>query len=288
MSQPFRSYVNGIARLMEEARTVPLGGLPPTQVPALAKDSPKVLVFSPHPDDESIIGALPLRLRRELNHDVRVVAVTQGSRADRQAARLEEMQGACGYLGFALITTKPNGLLNINPKARDGHPAEWAAAVDVVAKLIAEHRPSIIFLPHDQDWNSTHIGTHFLVTDALKTFGPDYRCLMVETEFWRAMSAPNLMIESTPDEVADLVAAISFHKGEVVRNPYHLTLPAWMADNVRRGGEIVGGQGGTAPTFPFATLYRVRDWAKGGFADAGRTGQIITRDGDLAGLFQKP
>ncbi len=286
MSQPFSSYVHGIARLMQEARVIPLGGIPPTPTPKLSTASPRVLVFSPHPDDESIIGALPLRLRRELNHDVRVVAVTQGSRVDRQVARLEEMQGACDYLGFALITTNPNGLLNINPKTRDGNPTEWAAAVEVIAKLIAEHKPSIIFLPHDQDWNSSHIGTHFLVTDALKTFGPDYRCLLVETEFWRAMSAPNLMIESTPDEVADLVAAISFHKGEVVRNPYHLTLPAWMADNVRRGGEIVGGQGGTAPTFPFATLYRIRDWANGGFADAGRAGQIITRDGDLAGLFK--
>lgn len=286
MSQPFSSYVHGIARLMEEARTVPLGDIPPARTPKLAPNSQRVLVLSPHPDDESIIGALPLRLRRELNCDVRVVAVTQGSRADRQMARLEEMQGACDYLGFALVTTKPHGLLNINPKTRDGNPAEWAAAVEVIAKLITDHRPSIIFLPHDQDWNSTHIGTHFLVTDALKTLGPDYRCLLVETEFWRAMSAPNLMIESTPDEVADLVAAISFHKGEVVRNPYHLTLPAWMADNVRRGGEIVGGQGGTAPTFPFATLYRLRDWAKGGFVDGARTGQIITRNGDLAETFK--
>lgn len=286
MGQPYRSYVNGIARLMEEARTAPLGDLPPAPAPALPSDAPRVLVFSPHPDDESIIGALPLRLRRELKYDVRVVAVTQGSRADRQAARFEEMTGACRFLSWGLIQTSPTGLLNINPKSREGNPAEWAAAVGVIARIIKEQQPSIIFMPHDEDWNSTHIGTHFLVTDALKTFGPDFKCMIVETEFWRAMSAPNLMVQSTPDEVADLVAAISFHKGEVARNPYHLTLPGWMSDNVRRGGEIVGGQGGTAPTFPYATLYRIRDWAKGGFVDAGRAGRIITRDGDLAGTFK--
>ena len=286
MSQPFSSYVHGIARLMEEARAVPLGAIPPAAAPALSKDAPRVLVFSPHPDDESIIGALPLRLRRELGYDVRVVAVTQGSRADRQEARLHEMQGACDYLSFGLIPTCPNGLLNINPKGREGNPAEWAKAVAIIANLITEHRPSILFFPHDQDWNSTHIGTHFLVTDALKTLGPDYTCQIVETEFWRAMTAPNLVIESSPDEVADLVAAISFHEGEVVRNPYHLTLPAWMSDNVRRGGEIVGGQGGTAPTFPFATLYRLRTWVNGGFDTTPRAGEVITKADNLAATFK--
>ncbi|GLH71693.1 hypothetical protein GETHLI_01950 [Geothrix limicola] len=286
MSQPFTSYVTGIAQLMEEARSVPLGDIPPAAAPVLREDAPRALVFSPHPDDESIIGALPLRLRRELGYDVRVVAVTQGSRADRQAARFEEMQGACNYLGFKLVPTCPNGLLNINPKTRNGNPAEWAAAVGIIAKILIDHQPSVLFMPHDQDWNSTHIGTHFLVTDALKTLGPSFKCRIVETEFWRAMAEPNLVIESTPEEVADLVAAISFHKGEVVRNPYHLTLPAWMADNVRRGGEIVGGQGGAAPTFPFATLYRVRDWLMGAFDTAPRAGQVIARDGDLAGLFK--
>jgi hypothetical protein len=49
----------------------------------------------------------------------------------------------------------------------------------------------------------------------------------------------------------------------VERNPYHLLLPAWMMDNVRRGGEVAGGQGGAAPDFAFAALYRIRKW-KGG------------------------
>jgi hypothetical protein len=47
-----------------------------------------------------------------------------------------------------------------------------------------------------------------------------------------------------------------------------------MQDNVRRGGELVGGQGGAAPDFAFATLYRLRTWANGGLRltyDGGRT-----------------
>jgi hypothetical protein len=73
------------------------------------------------------------------------------------------------------------------------------------------------------------------------------------------------MVESTPRDVGDMMAALSFHVGEVQRNPYHLLVPAWMQDNVRRGGELVGGQGGAAPDFSFATLYRLRRWRRGGF-----------------------
>ena len=61
-----------------------------------------------------------------------------------------------------------------------------------------------------------------------------------------------------------MMTALSFHVGEVQRNPYHLLVPAWMQDNVRRGGELVGGQGGAAPDFAFATLYRLRRWVDGG------------------------
>ena len=57
-----------------------------------------------------------------------------------------------------------------------------------------------------------------------------------------------------------MMAATTFHVGEVQRNPYHLLLPAWLMDNVRRGAEVAGGQGGAAPDFAFAALYRLRKW----------------------------
>ena len=38
-----------------------------------------------------------------------------------------------------------------------------------------------------------------------------------------------------------------------------------MLDNVRRGTELVGGQGAAAPNFTFATLYRLRHWRNGRF-----------------------
>jgi hypothetical protein len=118
--------------------------------------------------------------------------------------------------------------------------------------------------------------------DALARQSADFACQVIETEYWAAMSTPNLMVESSVDDVADLVAATAFHAGEVERNPYHLGLPAWMQDNVRRGGEIVGGQGGAAPDFTFATLYRARRWQGGKLQPAWEGGRVLTAKEDPA------
>jgi hypothetical protein len=71
------------------------------------------------------------------------------------------------------------------------------------------------------------------------------------------------MLEISSTDLADMIAAVTFHVGEVSRNPYHLLLPAWMMDNVRRGSELVGGQGGAAPDYMFAALNRLRRWRQG-------------------------
>ena len=88
----------------------------------------------------------------------------------------------------------------------------------VIARLLGEHRPATIFFPHDADWNSSHIGTHHLLVDALTRQAPAFICRVVETEFWGAMATPNLMVESSIDDVAEMMTALSFHVGEVRRN----------------------------------------------------------------------
>ncbi|HMP75141.1 MAG TPA: PIG-L family deacetylase [Kiritimatiellia bacterium] len=286
MKNPYRSLLNRLLALQTRGRTLPLGGLAAPRRRAPAARAPRVLVFSPHPDDECIIGGLALRLQRECRWRVVNVAVTQGSRKDRQAARWKELADACAYLGFDLVATGPHGLEGVNRETREREPARWAAMVETIAALLREQRPRAILVPHDADWNSTHIGTHLLVLDALAAC-PQLRCFVVETEFWGAMATPNLMVEIPPRDLADLMAALSFHVGEVQRNPYHLTLPAWMQDNVRRGGEVVGGQGGAAPDFAFATLYRLRAWNGQALVPVHEGGKLIGAGDDLAALFKE-
>jgi hypothetical protein len=92
-------------------------------------------------------------------------------------------------------------------------------------------------------------------------------------------------VESSVRDVTELVTALSFHAGEVRRSPYHLRLPAWMQDNVRRGSELIGGAGGTAADFNFATLYRVQRWRRGALRAAFAGGRRIPRTQNVAKLF---
>jgi LmbE family N-acetylglucosaminyl deacetylase len=282
---PYLRYVSELARLVREGRSLPLGGLESSTPSAVAADAPCALIFSPHPDDECIIGGLALRLMREAGMRVVNVAVTQGSNKARQPARLAELQAACRYLGFDLIQTGPNGLEQISVKGRSSDPRQWEASVDVIARILAERRPSVIFFPHDADWNSTHVGTHHLVMDALRRQRPDFTTHAVETEFWGAMATPNLMVESSEEDLGRMMAALSLHVGEVQRNPYHLLVPPWMQDNVRRGAELVGGQGGAAPDFVFCTLYRVSRWGDGQLRPTYAGGRSLPAQTSAATLF---
>jgi hypothetical protein len=110
---------------------------------AVATEAPKVLIFAPHPDDEIITGALPLRLMREQGFAVIDVAVTLGSRVDRRAQRSMELQAACAYIGFGLIHLGRAGLEGINLQARERNPADWDAAVTAVAGVLAAQQPVV-------------------------------------------------------------------------------------------------------------------------------------------------
>jgi LmbE family N-acetylglucosaminyl deacetylase len=281
---PYHQLVSEYVHLLEAGKSYPLATFPPAPRPAIAPGAAKALFFAPHPDDECIVGGMALRLLRQARMNLINVAVTLGSNKARQAERLHELQNACRYIGFELVTTAPNGLEKINPKAREQDPAYWAACVKVIRGLLENHQPKVVLFPHDRDWNSTHVGTHFLVMDALKQMPASFECYLIETEFWGAMTDPNLIVEISSEDLADMIAATTFHVGEVKRNPYHLLLPAWMMDNVRRGAEVAGGQGGAAPDFPFAVLHRLRKWSRGEvlrFFEGGKQIPCAMNIGDL-------
>jgi N-acetylglucosamine malate deacetylase 1 len=269
---PYHKFVSAFVQLAASGKSLPLGGIPLQKINTPSPNAPVALIFSPHPDDECIIGGLPLRLMREAGMRIINVAVTLGSNQKRRQERLAELRNACNWIGFELEET---GLEKIATATRATELQIWDAAVKAIAALLIKWQPRAIFFPHELDWNSTHIGTHFLVMDALARLPQDFNTTLVETEFWGQMPSPNLMVELNAGDVADLLAALSFHVGEIRRNPYHLRMPAWLQDNVRRGAELVGGQGGSAPDFIFATLYRVRKWEQGRVHETFSSGKQI-------------
>jgi len=282
---PYRTLVSESARLYREGRSYPLGEFDSAPKPELPADAPNALFFAPHPDDECISGGMALRLLRQARMNVMNVAVTLGSKKDRQAERYRELQGACHYIGFGLIPTAPNGLERVNSQTRRQDKKHWNGCVKAIVRILNEHQPRVVIFPHPHDWNSTHIGTNLLVMDALKKMPASFTCYLVETEYWGQMTDPNLMLEISAEDLADMITATTFHVDEVRRNPFHLLLPAWMMDNVRRGAEIVGGQGGAAPDFTFAALYRVRKWHRGRAVKLFDGGRQIPASENVGELF---
>lgn len=266
MSNAFTDYVDGFAHLRATGVGLNAGLAQRPVLPEVAADAPVCLVFSPHPDDEAIGGALPYRLRQEAGWRVVNVAVTLGSNAARRAARWSELSRCCDFLGFELVSASgenTHGLERISPLARAQDAAHWEQAVAAVAGWLQRFRPRLVVCPHDNDGHPAHVGTHLLVGDALRRMDAAYTTFVAMSEYWNTQASPGLMVELGVAQVADLMAALCQHVGEVSRNPYHLTLPAWFMDGVRRGAERVGLPGSAAPGFDFAALYGWQRWNAG-------------------------
>jgi LmbE family N-acetylglucosaminyl deacetylase len=224
---------------------------------SLPSDGPVVLIFAPHPDDESITGLLPLVFRRELQARVLCYSVTLGSHPERQHARRVELENACHCLGFEPVWPARKGL-HKDLKATD--PEEWAAHVTEVADVISSTKAEVLVYPHAKDLHPMHETTHQLVEEAWHRLPADEQPHRALTEFWHPMASPNLMVDCSETNLSLLLRALACHAGEIARNAYHLRLPAWMIDNTRRGAESIGGMGGEAPPFLYSTLYR---WLEG-------------------------
>ena len=289
MSTAFEQYLNFVknfADIHKQAAKIPLGESDPKK--NIEKFGPKVFICSPHPDDECVVGALPLRLQQELNADVTNLAVTLGSHQARKQGRLEELRKACDTLNFNLLVPGTEALDGVNLSTKETNSELWSENVKAIKEVFEAELPEILFFPHNNDYNSTHIGVHYLIMEAVyevQQHQSQWQPVIFETEFWHMMENPNLMIAISDEDEAKLIYALSAHTGEVERNPYHVNHPARMLDNVTRGAEVVGGQGGQAPDCNFAMIYRCSKVINGKATPAWKGGKMLGVEGDLNCLF---
>lgn len=257
-----RSFAELLCRNLEGSVGFDLG----SAVPAGSRRSPRVVLCSPHPDDEVLAGLLPLRLLLEDGARVTNLAVTLGSNPDRWATRRVEMRRACGVLGFAeLVAGDPEGFEGVSTLARGRDPAAWQRRVEELAARFAALRPDLLMFPHANDAHPTHVGTHYLALAAALRYSRQSGAafLVAETEFWHPLSRPNLLVGANVEQLALLIAALCEHRGELARTPYHLMLPARMMETARRSGERLKGYGAAVTPCLFGEAYRVSRLARG-------------------------
>ena len=268
---PFDAWATAYRRLLETS--IEQAGLAllaqPSPAPTASPGAPVCLVFSPHPDDEALVGGLALRLRQESGWRVVNVALTFGSRLERRAERWTELQASCQVLGFDLMCAgeAPGmGLEGVRTADAAANTVLWQLAVRRIEALLDDYKPRVVICPHRMDGHSAHIATALLVEQALES-SPALSPHLLQSEYWNTQLEPRLMVALSDADVGRLMLATAMHAGEVSRQPYHLRLPAWLMDSARRGAERVGGEGGTTSATAYAALYGWRRRLRGAWVE---------------------
>ncbi len=147
-----------------------------------------VMVFSPHPDDESLGCGGSIAKHIASGTSVSVVFMTSGEAeddmpqvpAERAAIREAEARAATAVLGVddTSFLHLPDGGL----KLRTSH-------VDKVRKLLMYHKPKIVYVPHKNDAHPDHQATYHIVMSALRKT-PGLRQITVRCyEVWTPLSS---------------------------------------------------------------------------------------------------
>ncbi len=127
----------------------------------------KIMVFSPHPDDDILgCGGILIKHVRD-GSQITVVYVTSGdaspewsgTREELIHTREEEAKKATEKLGITDL---------IFLKEPDGKLAENEININAVAELLLTYRPELIYIPNNSEAHKDHKATFRLVKEAIK------------------------------------------------------------------------------------------------------------------------
>lgn len=128
-----------------------------------AKKDEKVLIFSPHPDDETIAvgGYIYDSIKNGAN--VYIVLVTDGNKHHLEERRYEEFKKATSTLGVAeenlIFLNYPDGQLKLIDRAELKN--KFLIEIEQIS-------PTVIIYPHPQDSHPDHATTGSLIEEILK------------------------------------------------------------------------------------------------------------------------
>jgi LmbE family N-acetylglucosaminyl deacetylase len=207
----------------------------------------RVLALAPHPDDELLgCGAAHLALAAA-GHDVRVLPVTLGRRADRERRR-EELERACRVAGLTLVT-------GAEPLAMSAgeHDDLHAAAARLAAEL-PEHLEGVdlVTAPSPRDVHPAHEAVAGALAGAVEAAGADRRIWL--WSIWGALPRPTLWFPFEEPLLDHLIAAVAEHRSQVVRSDLPRLLRGRAEAASVLGPELLYGFGIEAPAAPFAEL----------------------------------
>lgn len=169
----------------------------------------RVLVISPHPDDESIGCGGTLRGHVVAGDKVQVVFLTSGEggghgRPPEETAlrREREASAAAAILGFAEIDfwREPDGKLRAT-----------RCAVERLRQKVKEWRPDILYVTHEREMHPDHRAAARLVRQALLRFRSPLKPVVLMYEVWTPLQRMDQVVDITP-HLDVKIKAIRAHK----------------------------------------------------------------------------
>ena len=151
------------------------------------------LVIAPHPDDEVIGCGGAIRLGIERGESVSAVFLTSGElglkhrpRAEAWEVREKEARRAAVILGLAKLhfLRQPDWMLGDHIRA----------AAKALGQVLAEERPTLVYLPHPEDGHPDHRATLPILQTALKGWRGQKPELLAY-EVWTPLAAHDLVVD---------------------------------------------------------------------------------------------
>lgn len=264
----YSEFVSAGVKLMQDGAMIPLGYYDPIVWPPRKSDAPVALVMFAHADDECMSG-MPVILNLMRQGYRVVVAPTVIGRPQQIPQRTKELANACKYIGAELFLMDEAGMWE---DLRNGGDAGYAKCLPQVQACMEKFKPSIIVTHHGNDGHPDHKKTSRLVFEAVLKL--QWNGGIILTEYWKDMSAPNVYLEMTLEDVVRVMEASSFHVGEMVRNPFHLNFLLLSLMN-KQYSEVVLGWGVPAASFLGAVMLKILRCVNGEAIDIKEKRQVM-------------
>ncbi|AHB13000.1 LmbE [Dehalococcoides mccartyi] len=124
----------------------------------------RILVFSPHPDDETIALGGYIASACQAGAEVEIVLVTDGSKYTPRETRYAEFEHACHLLGVS-----EDNLVFLGFKDGSLNSLSLNSLAASFGNLINSFQPDIVFYPHHKDAHADHAAVSRAVGQYLKT-----------------------------------------------------------------------------------------------------------------------
>lgn len=222
MKLPRRIKWRHIQRLYEALAPV----LKASPVKASQPDRGRVLVCSPHIDDDVIGAGGSIRKHIEAGDSVRVIYF-----AGCTDERIKEAGTAAGIIGLDKLE-----FLQYESKTLSAHPE----IADRLYATLADYRPDIVYLPSLFDRHNDHLAVNSFMATIFSSRRLDITVYAYEV--WTAL-VPNLVIDIS-DTIRFKKEAISAYKSQLAANDW---IDAALSLNRYRG--ITSGGGSYAEGF---------------------------------------